>query len=114
MPRYTVSGVDQEDGGLRFTTIYADNQDDAINKVGFLVDKVELAPEPTPATAIQHPTATPPVYLSSFAILSCIDAGERLTMGWIGASCIVAGFSFALMGEVLRAFRDIARNSFRR
>jgi len=137
MPRYTVSGVDREDGGVRFTTIQADNPDDAINKAGFIVEKVEPVIEQTAAPPIRHTAQQPPTYLAiaifaaiglaigygiaalgavsaAFSILPTdTDEGLRLSGLAFALSAIPAGLSIALCGELLRAFRDMARNSFR-
>ncbi len=137
MPRYIVSGVDREDGGARFTTIQADSPDDAINKAGFVVEKVEPVTDQSAAPPIQGITARPPTYLAiaifaavglaigyGMAVVGCIsaafaflstdsDEGLRLGGGAIALYAISTGLSIALFGELLRAFRDIARNSFK-
>ena len=135
MPRYTLSGVDREDGGIRFATIQADSQDDAINKAGFVVERVEQVPEPTPAD--RRPPTPPPsypsiaIYSTLFIVLGYVLAilgfvaavfaflpteeneGLRFSGGVFAIYTIPTGLGIALLGELLRGFRDMARNSFR-
>lgn len=137
MPRYTLSGVDREDGGTRFTTVYADNQDDAINKAGFIVEKVEIAPDVVAAPAVRASAGPPPTYLAilvfaGFAIaigyvvavlgvfvgvFTYLDTDKNSTPNFNGflfaINAVPGGLFLALLGELLRGFRDMARNSFR-
>ncbi len=139
MPSFIVSGLDRDDGSVRFTTVTADSADDAARLVDFVVEKAEPVPSPTPSQSIPRSRqATPPpsypamlvfallfmvvgytlVILGSVALVFALlpsdsDEGWRFTGGAFAFYALSAGLGIALAGELLRAFRDMARNSFK-
>ncbi len=136
MPKYTVSGIDREDGGVRFTTVTANNSDDAAKMVGFQVEKVEQVHD-QPSPPAKPPSSRTPSYPVMaiyivlllvigylLVIIGCLTflisllpadghEGAQIGGGLFALYAVPTGLGLALMGEVLRAFRDIARNSFR-